>query len=157
MMVNYSYAIALLLAAFISLSVAVFAWNRRTSRGATGLALAMLGTTIWSLTYAIRWLVINPQAQLIWLDATYLGVMIAPTAFFIFALQYSSQDHLLTRRNLLLLAIEPVLTLLFIWTDTYHNLFYAGLRTAGSILSGGFWFWVNICNSNPGSRLCRPG
>lgn len=143
-MINYSYAFALLLAAILSISVAVFAWNRRTSPGATGLTLAMLGTTIWSFTYAIRWLVINPKAQLIWLDATYLGVVIAPTAFFIFALQFSSHDHLLTRRNLLFLAIEPAITLILIWTDTYHNLFYGGLRTAGSILSGGIWFWINV-------------
>jgi len=141
------YAIALIISAAISALVAFIAWQRRSAPGAVGLCLAMLGMVIWASTYSVRWLQTEPSRQMYWLDATYLGVVIVPTAFMILTLQYTNRSHLLTRRNLSLFAIEPLLTLAFIFTDQYHGLFYAGHRTTGTILDGGFWFWINLIYS----------
>jgi diguanylate cyclase (GGDEF)-like protein/PAS domain S-box-containing protein len=140
---NSDYALALALSAVVSAAVAVAAWRRRAAPGASGLALSMLGLTIWALTYAIRWTAAERTAQFFWLDATYLGVVTAPTAFLIVALQFANRTHLLSRRNLILLCMEPVLTLLLLWTDPLHGLFYAGIRSTGTIFNGGAWFWVN--------------
>ena len=144
---NAHYAVALTISAIVSGPVAMIAWRRRAAPGALGLAAAMLALTIWALTYAIRWLVAGQKAQYFWLDATYLGVVIAPTAFLILAIQFTNRGNKLTRRNLALFSIEPALTLLLLWTDPFHGLFYAGMRTTGTILNGGVWFWVNAIYS----------
>ncbi|HSM26121.1 MAG TPA: histidine kinase N-terminal 7TM domain-containing protein [Anaerolineaceae bacterium] len=141
------YAIALLVAATLSALVAWFSWRRRSADGSKGLFISMAAASIWSFTYAIRWLTNDPDAQLFWLDATYFGVVVAPTAFLILALEYTNRKYLLTRRNIAILAIIPILTLLILWTDPYHGLFYNGMRTSEAILNGGIWFWVNAIYS----------
>jgi len=137
-------AIALLVAAIISGIVALFAWKRRSAIGATSLTILMSAAMVWSLTYAIRWLSINQSAQQFWLDATYFGVVVAPTAFLILALEYSDRVHLLTSRLRVGLTVVPILTILILWTDPWHGLFYNGLRTGDAILNGGVWFWIFI-------------
>ncbi len=138
------YAIALIVAAIISTSVAMIAWQRRTSLGAKSLTLLMSSAMLWSLTYAIRWLAQEESAQLFWLDATYFGVVIAPTTFLILAWDYTDSVHVLRSRVRISLTIIPILTILILWTDRWHGLFYNGLRTGDAILNGGVWFWIFI-------------
>lgn len=138
------YAIALIVAAIISTIVAMIAWQRRNAIGAKSLFILMSAAIVWSLTYAIRWLAHEEPAQLFWLDATYFGVIIAPTAFLILALEYADQVHVLTSRVRIGLAIIPIFTIFILWTDPWHGLFYNGLRTGDAILNGGIWFWIFI-------------
>jgi diguanylate cyclase (GGDEF)-like protein/PAS domain S-box-containing protein len=138
------YAIALIISALISAIVAFIAWQRRSAVGGKGLFIIMMAALVWSLTYAIRWLVSDPNAQLFWLDATYFGVVVAPTAFLYLALEFTNREDLLGTRNLLYLSIVPLLTLIILWTDPWHGLFYNGMRTGSAILNGGFWFWIFI-------------
>ena len=144
---NINYAISLLISAVLSLWVALTAWRRHTARGSSGLALIMLGMAVWSGAYAVRWSVADPAAQFFWLDATYIGVVAMPFAMTVFALQFTARDKYLTRRNLSLLALEPLLTLLLMYTDDYHGLFFGGVHSTGVILSGGPWFWFNVVYS----------
>lgn len=138
------YAVALIVAAIISTIVAVIAWQRRNSIGAKSLFILMSGAMVWSLTYAIRWIAYDEAAQLFWLDATYFGVVVAPTAFLILALEITDQMHILTPRVRTGLAIIPTFTILILWTDPWHSLFYNGMRTGDAILNGGIWFWIFI-------------
>lgn len=138
------YAIALIVSSVISVIVAGIAWQRRSASGAKSLLVSMTAAFLWSSTYAIRWLVVDPSTQLFWLDATYFGVVIAPTAFLVLAFEFTDRFYLLKDRIRVMLAIIPILTLLILWTDPWHGLFYNGLRTGDAILNGGIWFWVFI-------------
>ncbi len=144
---NLDYALTLIISTAISAAIALIAWRRRAAPGASGLALLMLSFTVWSLTYAVRWMSSTQTAQYFWLDATYFGVAAYPLFLTVFTLQFTDRAHLLTRRNLILLSIEPVLTLLLLWTDHWHGLFYGGFRSTGTILNGGPWFWFNVLYS----------
>ena len=138
------YAIALIVSSVISAIVAGIAWQRRAATGAKSLVIIMSAAMLWSSTYAIRWLARDYSTQLFWLDATYFGVVIAPTAFLVLAFEFTDRFHLLTDRIRVALAIIPTLTLMILWTDPWHGLFYNGLRTGNAILNGGIWFWVFI-------------
>ena len=142
---NIAYAVSLAISAAICLTVALVAFHRRTAPGASGLLLYMASCTIWAGTYAIRWSTSEITAQLFWLDATYFGVVQLSTAFLIFALQFTARPHLLTRRNLMLLGVVPIFTLVMLWTDKWHGLFFGGIpRTTGSIFNGGPVFWLFV-------------
>lgn len=141
---DLQYAVALIVAAIISTIVAMIAWQRRNSIGAKSLFILMSAAMVWSLTYAIRWIAHDEAAQLFWLDATYFGVVIAPTAFLILALEITDQVNILTSRLRIGLAIIPILTIFILWTDPSHGLFYNGMRTGDAILNGGIWFWIFI-------------
>jgi diguanylate cyclase (GGDEF)-like protein/PAS domain S-box-containing protein len=99
------------------------------------------------------WGASSMMAQIFWLNATYCGVVYVPTTFFIFVLRLAHLDHWVTRRNLLLLAVEPIATFLIVWTNEFHHLFHASFRMdlSGSFAlldwERGIWFWFNVAYS----------
>ena len=58
-----------------------------------------------------------------WSRMTFFGVTVVPVAWFLFSLEYTGREKWVTRRNVALLFVLPLITLIFIWTDSYHRLF----------------------------------
>ena len=106
----------------------------------------MGGVVIWTWSYCMYWLFPNWPANGFWLDVTYIGVVIVPSAMLVFALQVNYLDEWLSKKIVVLLYVEPILTLAILWTDSYHGLFFAGKRTPTTteFYDGGFWFWLNV-------------
>ena len=147
---NYLYSVLLLIAAIICASIAVVAWKRRNiGPVASTAALFMLATSWWGVTYAVHWSGLLQPGNLFWLDATYPGVVLVPATFLAFSLRFTGRGDWLTRKRIAILAVEPLVTLVLLWTDSFHNLFFAGLRSGNTscILRGGLWFWVNVIYS----------
>lgn len=140
------YALLLLLSFVSCLIVTVFVWPRRNKRGAWPIMAFMLAMAFWSLTYAVHWLVTDPQQRWFWLNMTYFGAVTVPAAFFLFALIYTQRERWISRKLLLLLLIQPLLVLLLLWTDERHGFFFDGKRPpdATMFLEGGPGFWLNI-------------
>jgi len=144
---NFLYVILLSATALVSAVVAGAAWRRRNvENSARSMTLLLLASSWWGLTYALHWSASPRPTKFFWLDATYLGAVIVPTGFLLFALQFTARDHWLSRRTLALLAVEPLLTVVILWTDRWHGLFFGGQRLVNpnSIYQGGYWFWLNI-------------
>lgn len=141
------FAISLFISAMVAAAIAALAWDRKGAPGSGGLVAAMTGLAIWAGTYGARWLAATETAAMFWLDATYLGVVIAPTALLCMAIQFVRGSDEIGMEKLAILAVEPAVTLILIWTDSYHGLFYGGNRSAGAILRGGIWFYVNAAYS----------
>ena len=143
------YAIFLLLSGSISAFAGGIILRRRSAPGASALAIFLFGTLVWSLTYALHWVSPTTAAKRFWLDMTYIGVVITPGAMVAFLMQFTHRGRFLRGRWMALLAIEPVITLLLMWTDPLHGLFYGGKRLANQslIYDGGPWFWVNVIYS----------
>lgn len=137
------YSTILFVASLVSLSVAALVWQRRHAPGGVALTLFMLGLAWWSGTYALFWLHLPPSG-LFWLNATYFGVVSVIPVFFVFVLQFTNRQAWLTRRLYTLLVGMVLLTLVLLWTDPWHGLFFAGLRSESdsTIFSGGPWFWT---------------
>ena len=82
-------------------------------------------------------------------------MVVIPTAYLVFVLQFSGSENWLTPRRLALLCIEPLLTIIFVWTNPYHHLFYRGFsqEQIGQFITlqwvRGPWFWVNVVYSYP--------
>ncbi|MBZ0299606.1 MAG: hypothetical protein K8J31_07705, partial [Anaerolineae bacterium] len=126
------YTLLLLISAATSATVTAIVWRRRTAAGAWLVLVFTLALVEWTLTYAFYWMSSAPSTRLFWLNATYFGVCTVPTAFFLFIVTYTHHEHWISRSTLVLLAIEPVAAILLLWTDPWHNLFFAGLRTPES-------------------------
>ena len=144
---NWPYAIALVVSTAAAIYVIIVAWGRKSAPGSRALMALGAGIAVWTLTYAIHFSVTTEPARFFWLRATYLGVLTVPTAFLAFSLQYGNRGRWLNKRAVTLLIIEPVLTLILLWTDPWHNLFFGGKQVVGMILDGGPWFWVNVTYS----------
>jgi len=146
---NQIFALVLLLSATLSTFLFIFALNKRPMPGAIALTLFGASQVWWSLTYAIYWLQLKGEPNLFWLDMTYFGVVTSPAIFFAFTVIFTQRATWLFPRHAFLLAIMPTLTMLILFTDPWHGLFYGGARSATSslIYSGGIWFWINAIYS----------
>lgn len=143
------YALILFASGLIAAVLFFLVWYRRHAPGALPLAIWLLALIVWSWTYALHWLFPALPAPFFWLDATYLGVVAVPAAFFVFSLQLTHHGGWLTPKKLWLLGVEPLITLLLLWSDPAHGLFFGGKRpqTTSVILDGGPWFWINVVYS----------
>jgi diguanylate cyclase (GGDEF)-like protein/PAS domain S-box-containing protein len=144
------YSLMLFLAGGLSLAVMHMAWSRRhTVQCAYPVAFFSLGNAIWAIMYALHWSSTYRPTEFFWLDMTYLGVVIVPGTFFCFALCYTDRRDWFNRQRLLILALEPVLTLLFLWTDPLWGIFFDGKRHTldAVIFDGGLWFWFHVVYS----------
>jgi PAS domain S-box-containing protein len=147
---NSPYAVALVLTAVASCIVVLLAWRRRPAPGSWPTVFLMLAVAEWSLAYALELASVNLEAQVFWAKVQYLGIVSVPVIWLILALEYTGLEKWLTRRNLILLAIVPLLTLLLVWTNELHGLIWkqVGQATIDSYvvldLTYGWFFWVYL-------------
>jgi len=148
------YIIPMLVAAVVSAALSAYVWRRRNAApGATALALLMLALTEWLLAEVLCLVSSDLSSRLIWAKVEYIGIVSVPVLWLAFALQYIGRQGWLTRRNLVLLAICPIITLLLTWTNEAHGLIWAefSLYQHGSAMLSaktyGVWFWIQMVYS----------
>jgi len=142
------YVCPLLMLAAIAMGLAVFVWRRYQEPEAMSCVWLMLGVSGWLLGYAGQLASQEISAKVLWAKIAYLGIVVVPPAWLIFVLRFTQRDRWLTRRNLALLAIEPVITLFLVWTTELHGLHYRNIRLDPTnsflVVDFGIWFWVDI-------------
>lgn len=146
---NLVYALILLLSSVLSTFLFYFANRRRPKLGATELTIFCALQVWWSFTYALYWLNWKSPSSQFLLNLTYIGVVGSPAAFFAFCAVFTRRIPWLIPGRAYLLLIMPVLTLTFLFTDSYHHLFYGAnhTETDSVIYTGGIWFWMNAIYS----------
>jgi len=153
---NWQYApftFPLFAATAISAGLALYSWKRRPAVGAAPFALLMLAVAEWSLGYALRLGSADLPTKLFWARVRYLGIVVVPAAWLAFVLQYTGREKWLTPRNVAMLAIEPLVTLVLVWTNDAHHLIWSDIRleTSGPLLvwsaTHGVGFWTHAVYS----------
>ncbi len=156
MQFQYSpYIFPLLVSTIIASFVAVYVWQRRaTASGAMVLALLALACAEWSLVYALEIAGADLPTKIFWGKSQYIGIATVPLLWVIFAYSYSTKGIQMTRRNVSLLSIVPLITLILAFTNEYHGLIWKDvkIRTVGTFsaleVTHGFWFWMYWMYSN---------
>jgi signal transduction histidine kinase/CheY-like chemotaxis protein/HPt (histidine-containing phosphotransfer) domain-containing protein len=145
-----AYVILLVVVGIVLCVLAAHAWRRREVPGAVALVCLTLGVVWWSLTYALELVLPGLGPKLLSAKAQYVGIVSAPVAAFVFALQYLGQIQRLTRFQLAMLLTIPLVTLVAAWTNEYHRLLWATWAPAGEgpitplRLTYGIWVWAHI-------------
>ena len=147
------YTLPVLVAAALSAALSFLAWRRRPSPGAAWVALLMAAVTWWSVGYCLELSSATFGWELFWSAAQYLGIVLIPVAWLLFALEYSGRTRTSARRDIVILGIEPVLVLVLVLANSAHHLVW---RTVGSVGTGGFnalvrtygaVFWIHMAYS----------
>ncbi|GIV63430.1 MAG: hypothetical protein KatS3mg045_0769 [Bellilinea sp.] len=129
--------------------------NLKAALGARPLFFLLLGCAYWSSMYAAQNMLTQPPWKE-WLDvAVNPGIMLVPAAWLVFSLEYSGRGRLISRRLITLLAVEPLLAHLLIFTNSSHHLYYGSpVRPwieAGEFVYLGFdpgpFFWFHTIYS----------
>jgi PAS domain S-box-containing protein len=142
------YTIPLVVAAVVSAISGFYIWWRHQAEAAKTLALILLAGAGWILAYSLELMSVDLSLKILWSEVQYLPVLIVSVSWLIFTLQYTGREKWVTRRNLVLLSIVPVIIMLLVFTNDYHGLMWtsAELRTEDSLLLletvPGPWFWI---------------
>jgi len=148
------FMVLLFIAAGLNLVLGVVAWQNHRGRSTNkAFAALMLAMSCWAFLQGLELGVADPRIKLYVVNLQYAAVLATVALWFVFALAYSGRNNLLTRRNLLLLAVEPLLVLAVMWTNPYHHLFrshvWLDLAGGGSALQTeyGIAFWLHAIYS----------
>jgi diguanylate cyclase (GGDEF)-like protein/PAS domain S-box-containing protein len=126
-MISFYISLLILTVAFSSIMVG-YGWRHRPSPGAGAFALLMVSLSIWAFAYIFEILGVTLETKLLSLKIEYIGIVGLPTFWLILTTQFSGNGRWLTKRNLSLLAIEPLAILLLVWTSSYHNWYYSSIE-----------------------------
>ena len=147
----------ILLLLFISSSssaiLAGYAWRKGTAVWSQAFAVMMGTASWWTLSYAIELLLPNLVGKQIINSFSSLIANTIGVSWLIFALLYTNRGHLVTRRNITILLLFPAITVLALWTNPWHNLYYAQdfLTSVSPFLvrnpNPGFFFWFQVVTS----------
>jgi PAS domain S-box-containing protein len=131
----------------LSAVLAVYVWLRRGA-GAGALAVLLAGASVWAVGYALESGAPGLGAKIFWAKVQYLGISTVPLAWLAFCIRYTGREGWLTRRNLALLGVLPLVTLALVWTNGAHSLVWSstvpGPSPAFPALDFGYgpWFFV---------------
>jgi diguanylate cyclase (GGDEF)-like protein/PAS domain S-box-containing protein len=114
--------ILLVLSGTVIFVLSIAAFQRRTSSLALSFAVSMLCAAIWNFGFAAE--IISPtlSEKIIWANFQFIGIGFLPVAWLAIALIDTGQSRQTLRLIPALCAI-PALTLIIIWTNSYHHLF----------------------------------
>lgn len=138
----------------LTIFLGVSALRQRQDRTAVLFALMMASVTIWNFAIGFGMAAKTESANFVWAVIRMAGVFAVPVLWLGFALQFSDHGNLARPGNLLLLSIEPLLSLLLLSTNNLHHLFLQRIDyiQAGSFLIDktwvlGPWFWLHFVYS----------
>ncbi len=117
-----SYALAPLIAGTIAFAVALYAWRHSRIPSAAAFAVMSLGASVWSLGYVFEILSPGLEAKIAWDNFQSLGRVVIAPAFLVFALFYTRRGQWGNWRSWIWLIIEPIVTGLLAFTDSWHGL-----------------------------------
>ena len=149
---NFAYNPYMLLPLFAMLMALFLAYRglryRATAMGKTYLVL-MAALAWWSFAVMMEHFSLALSAKIFWIQMSYFGITVMPVAWLIFTLLYSKRERWLTRRNLAILFILPVITLIMVWTNSTFHLMWKDiwLNTSFSppvdAVTHNWWFWIH--------------
>ncbi|MCK9355948.1 MAG: PAS domain S-box protein [Dehalococcoidia bacterium] len=144
-----NYHIHIPLAALLAalLLVVLVARHRRTPIAAT-FSVLMSSVAVWSLAAVLEHASPDLPDKIFWMKMSYLGILLLPPAWLALTLQYANRERWLTRRNLAVLAVLPIITLVMVWTNDTHHLMWTDIWLDTSFsppvdaVTHGAWFWI---------------
>ncbi len=111
----------------------VYGWRRRSVSGAFPFIALMACCALWALGSALELASTDLSAKIFWVKFQSAWQLSLITAGLLFALEYADLRRWLVRRNLILLAVPPLLWLLLILTNDTYGLIWSGFSSQGSV------------------------
>ena len=104
--------------------LAVLFWKRGTEQFRRYFVALTFLVLLLALTYMCEMFSPDLSSKLFWNMFEYISVTVIPLLYLIIVVSYAGRQDLLTRRNLVLISIIPAISLLMVWTNDLHHLFY---------------------------------
>ena len=136
--------------AAVTIFIIVLMWKRRHLPGARSFIVMMAACHMWLVTNALEIMGQELAIKTFWVNLEYPALVTVTVAWLLAVLQYAGYKRFLNRRSIVVLSIVPMLTVLFLWTNSAHELMRTNIRLdrSGPFVTiakdYGPWFWVHI-------------
>lgn len=142
-----TYSVLYLTTSLVSFFVALLAWQRRNVKGAIELMWLMIAAGAGSFCVMFETAALTVGDKVFWTKLEYLGGLSTPVLYLLFVLRFTGKERFITVKNIILLFVVPVITLLFAFTNERHHLIWTGFseisdRTNIMEYYHGAWFWI---------------
>ena len=133
----------------IMMILAFLLWYKYYTAQTKFVILLFVANAIYSFFYALEISFRTIPEITRFYRCEYLGIPFLATYYLMFALHYSGRSKWLSRRNKLILFVIPLTTLVMVFTNEYHHLFYAGeeINLSGPFptfsFSPSIWYFVH--------------
>lgn len=126
-----------IIAAVLVFVLAVYSFRNRHVPGALPFSIACMLGVLWSVGSILEFAAVDIDLKIFWRKFQVIFQLPSATAITCFLLEYAQPKRWLTRRNLILLSIVPLMATLVIITNPIHNLFWEGFEFDGGLVSNG--------------------
>jgi PAS domain S-box-containing protein len=146
----HPWALAMLFPVILSTILALRTWSVKYSSQSHLFSILNWAIALWSLAYALELGHPSMEGKLFWLKIEYLAIPFVPVLWFMVVLENGGWERHLSKKNIQLLFILPVITFLLASTNPFHHLYYSqvSLNAEGSFprleLVIGPWYVVNL-------------
>jgi len=121
---HFSYLILpLLLTLPVGALLLVYLYRRREHADRPLMLLCAAGT-LWAVFYGLEFSLMSPQAMMWAVKIQYIGILSAPLAWLLLGLHLNQMLAQRSYRFYLVILIVPVMSLLLVWTNEYHHLYW---------------------------------
>jgi signal transduction histidine kinase len=134
-----------LLTILLLIVLVIYAWRRRSMPGALPFMIGCLFAALWMIGSVMEYLALEEATKLFWVKFQVSCQLPYNTAITCFFLEYTWPGRWLTRRNIILLAIPPLLVLGIILTNDLHHWIWRDFRFEGGrfpLFGIGAWYWI---------------
>ncbi len=138
----------MLLACSINVILIVMATRRHPNLLTTSFAGLMAASSVYAFGYLLEISSSTLDLAFFWIKVEYLGIVWIPFFWIVLVLEYTGKRKWLTRPLLAALCVIPIVTLIMVYTNDNHHLYYRALYLNSygqfSILDlvKGPWYWV---------------
>jgi len=139
--------------AAIALASAWWIRLHRPLRGLQSFMALLLCVAGWSAADALERLAATLPGKLLWAQVGYLFAITAPVAFLAFVLRFVPPARDLSNRQIALLSLEPLLTLVLVLTNQRHGLLWSDFALHPTVagvpllVEHGPCFWIHAAYS----------
>jgi len=109
-------------------------------------AILMVGIAIWCTGYAMELLYNDLQQKILWAKIQYFGIVVIPATWLLLIMQYVGKERWVNKKTILLLSIEPLITLYLLWS--HQNLIWEKINVIDygvySLLSFEYGAWAIV-------------
>ncbi len=124
-----SYFIGLILTTIIELTLLLFVKKRSSTKSAVAkyFSYTILSMALWCIGLIMQIIAINflPEISPLYVDYfIYIFIALSPVALFLVAISLYSDRNFKLKKRYYLIFVVPLLTILILWTNTIHGLFY---------------------------------
>ena len=121
-----SFSIVLILCGLIILYLCIRVF-RRYELVVRWFGYMLFSIGIWSLSYGFELSSTTFEQMLFWQNVEYLGIVLIPAFWLLFILQFTGRDRYINTKNIIWMFIIPLITLLLVWTNKFHHLYFKSI------------------------------